>query len=99
MTGNLAPAMTGLRVYVGHYGQTLRSGEKSEEARAFYANGMTDDEARRLLVGGRVSYVIYGPFERAISDDFKAPAWLTLVERVGDVEIFRVNEDGKDSEE
>jgi hypothetical protein len=98
-TGNLAPSMTGLRVYLGHYGQTLRSGEKSEEVRAFYANGMTDEEARSLLVGQRVSYVIYGPFERAISEEFIAPAWLTLAMRVGDVEIFRVNEDGKDSGE
>ena len=99
MTGNLAPYVTGLRVYLGHYGQTLRSGEKEEEVRAFFTNGMTDEEARRLLVGQRVSYVIYGPFERAISDNFTAPAWLILAERVGDVEIFRVSEDGKDSQE
>jgi hypothetical protein len=99
MTGNIAPYATGLRVYLGHYGQTLRSGEKEEEVKAFYTNGMTDEEARRLLVVRRVSYVIYGPFERAISDGFIAPAWLTLAERFGDVEIFRVIEDGKDSEE
>ncbi|MFP5260786.1 MAG: hypothetical protein ACLGJB_02630 [Blastocatellia bacterium] len=98
-TGNIAPSMTGLRVYVGHYGQTIDSGEKEEEVRTFYTNAMTGDAARRLLEGGRVAYVIYGPFERAISDDFIAPDCLTLARRVGDVEIFRVIKDGKDSEE
>ncbi|HVG18534.1 MAG TPA: hypothetical protein VNI02_05735 [Blastocatellia bacterium] len=99
MTGNIAPSMTGLRVYVGHYGQTLSSGEKSEEVTAFYTNGMTDEAARRLLAGPRVSYVIYGPFERAISDGFVPPAWLALARRVGSVEIFRVIEDGKAAKE
>jgi hypothetical protein len=99
MTGNIAPAITGMRVYLGHYGQTLRSDEKQEEVRAFYTNSMTYEEARRRLVGQRVSYVIYGPFERAISEAFARPAWLTLAERKGDVEIFKVVEDGKDSEE
>jgi hypothetical protein len=98
-TGNIAPSMTGLRVYVGHYGQTIDSGGKEEEVRAFYTNDMTSDAARRLLRGRHVGYVIYGPFERAISGDFMAPAWLTLARRVGDVEIFRVTKDGKDSEE
>lgn len=93
MTGNLAPSVTGLRVYLGHYGQTLRSGEKEQEVRAFYSGVMTSEEARRLFAEQRVSYVIYGPFERAIADDFIAPVWLTLAQRVGDVEIFEVVDD------
>ena len=99
MTGNIAPSITGLRVYLGHYGQTIKSAEKEQEVRAFYTNSLTDEEARGLLVSQRESYVIYGPFERAISQDFIAASWLVSVHHVGDVEIFRVVEDGKESQE
>ena len=99
MTGNIAPSITGTRVYLGHYGQTLRSGEKEEAVRAFYTNSLTDEEARSLLVSNRVSYVIYGPFERAISPDFMAASWLVPAQHIGGVEIFKVVEDGKASQE
>jgi hypothetical protein len=99
MTGNIAPSITGTRVYLGHYGQTIRSGEKGEEVRAFYTNNLADEEARSLLASQRVNYVIYGPFERAISEDFKAASWLVPLQRVGDVEIFKVVDDGRNSQE
>jgi len=98
LTGNLAPSITGSRVYLGHYGQTLRSGEKEEQVSAFYTNGMTDEDARSLFAGLRAIYVIYGPFERAISGDFRPPRWLTPVARFGNVDIFRVVDDGKERE-
>ena len=92
LTGNIAPGMTGLRVYLGHYSFTLYAREKSEQVAAFYSGGLTGESARRLIESERVKYVIYGPFERAISDGFVAPAWLTLVRSEGNVEVYRVNE-------
>jgi len=91
-TGNLAPSMTGLRVFLGHYAQTLRSDEKSAQVAAFYANTMTSEGARELFAEHRVRYVIYGQVEREISSAFAPPDWLKLAYRSGDVEIFEVTE-------
>lgn len=92
LTGNVAPSATGLRVFLGHYAQTLRSDEKGSQVTAFYANAINDEVARKLFGEHRVRYVIYGPFERGISNTFIAPAWLKLVHRVGDVELFALSE-------
>jgi len=91
-TGSLAPSMTGLRVFLGHYAQTLRSDDKSAQVVAFYANTMTSAGARELFAEHRVRYVIYGQFEREISSAFTPPDWLRLAYRNSDVEVFEVNE-------
>jgi len=90
LTGNLAPSMTGLCVYLGHYGQTINSDEKGAQVSAFFTGAMSDEDARRLFREQRVSYVVYGEFERAISHNFVPPAWLSLAFRAGDVEVFEV---------
>jgi hypothetical protein len=89
-TGNLAPSITGRRVYLGHYGQTIASDEKGRQVAAFYSGVMDERAARQLFRDHRISHVIYGPFEREISPNFVAPAWLKLVHRAGDVEIYSV---------
>lgn len=90
LTGNLAPSMTGLRVFLGHYGQTMRSDEKGAQVTAFYTNVLTGESARALFIEHRVRFVIYGPFEQAISKSFEPPVWLASVHRVGNVQVFEV---------
>jgi hypothetical protein len=90
VTGNMAPSRTGLRVFFGHYAQTIQSDQKAEQVTAFYSNAMSEDAKRRLFDAHRVSYVIYGPFERRISREFVPPPWLTLVHRAGEVDLFEV---------
>jgi hypothetical protein len=90
LTGNIAPSMTGLRVYLGHYGQTLRSGEKGEQVTLFYRGELADYAARDLFTEHRVSYVIYGPFERAIGEAPAVPSRLSLAYQSGDVRVFKV---------
>ena len=92
LTGNVAPSMTGLRVFLGHYAQTLRSDEKSARVTAFFTNTMTDKAARELFAEHRVRYIIYGQFEREISSAFAPPNWLKLAHRSGDVVIYEVSE-------
>jgi hypothetical protein len=96
LTGNIAPSMTGLRVYLGHYGQTLRSGEKGEQVTLFYRGELADGAARELFAENRVSYVIYGPFERAIGKAPDVPSWLLLAYQSGDVRVFKVAEQMSD---
>jgi hypothetical protein len=93
LTGSLAPSMTGLRVFLGHYGQTMNSDEKGGQVTAFYTGAMRDEAAHQLFIEHRVRYVIYGQFERAISDSFVPPSWLKLAYSVGDVEIFELLEE------
>ena len=93
LTGNLAPSMTGLKVFLGHYAQTLRSDQKGAQVTEFYANTMGEEAARQLFTEHRVRYIIYGQFERAISSTFRAPSWLNLAYRSGDVEVFEVTEE------
>ena len=90
LTGNIAPSMTGMRVFLGHYAQTLRSDEKGPLVTAFYSNTVGDHEIRKLFAEHRVRYIFYGPFERAISDAFVPAPWLRLSHRVGDVVIFEM---------
>ena len=90
LTGNVAPSMTGLRVFLGHYAQTLHSDEKGIQVTAFYTNAMTEQTARKLFAEHRVRYVMYGQFEREISSSFAPPNWLTLAYRAGEVEVFEV---------
>jgi hypothetical protein len=93
LTGNVAPSMTGLHVFLGHYGQTIRSDEKGAQVTAFYAGALSDKTARLLFTEHKVRYVVFGPFERAINDSFRAPIWLKLVYDHGDVEVFEVTQD------
>ena len=93
LTGNLAPSMTGLHVFLGHYGQTIRSDEKGAQVTAFYTGALSDEAARQLFSEHRVRFVVYGPFERAISDSVAAPTWLKLAYRNGGVEVFEVTQE------
>ena len=90
LTGNLAPSMTGLRVFLGHYGQTINSSEKGTQVTAFYTGAMSEEMARKVFFENRVRYVIFGEFERAVSETFAPPSFLRLVYRAGDVEVFEV---------
>jgi len=92
LTGNVAPSMTGLRVFLGHYAQTLRSDEKGAQVTAFFTNTMTGQAARELFAENRVRYIIYGQLEREISSAFVPPTWLKLAYRGGDVEIYELAE-------
>src|SRR5262249_8583024 len=92
LTGNIAPSMTGSRVFLGHYAQTLASDEKGTLVSAFYTNSMTDEEAKQLFQRYRVRFIVYGPYEREISSNFDPPRWLTVAFQNDVVTIFEVPE-------
>jgi hypothetical protein len=60
---------------------------------AFFTGSLNDEAARHLFAEHRVRYVIYGPFERAISGSFNPPGWLVLAYRAGDIEVFSVTQE------
>ncbi|MFY9573348.1 MAG: hypothetical protein WAV20_18270 [Blastocatellia bacterium] len=90
LTGNIAPSATGLRVFLGHYGQTINSDEKGAEVTDFYTEALGERATRQLFAAHRVRFVIFGPFERAMFPGFAPPRCLRPAYRQGDVEIFEV---------
>ncbi len=71
-TGNVLPAWTDLKAYVGHGPETVDAGQKKEIARQFFA-GTLDAAAQRDLLAV-VDYVFAGPLEAAEAGD-ASPAW------------------------
>jgi hypothetical protein len=89
-TGNMAPSLSGLRVYIGHYDLTVHCRDKRDQVEAFYTGRMAGVEARDLLVTNRTTYCLYGPFEREIAPEFSPPDCLAPVYNAGDVQLFKV---------
>jgi hypothetical protein len=67
-TGNAVPAYTALVPYIGHGPETLDLEHKAELVAAFYQGPTHAVERRALLASGRISFVIFGPHERALGD-------------------------------
>lgn len=91
LTGNIAPSITGLRVYLGHYGQTLQSDEKGKRVTALYRGDLSGDAACSTFEQNGVSFVVYGPFEHATSERFDPPPCVKLIRSFGEVHLFKVS--------
>lgn len=81
--GNVLPAYTNLRPYVGHGPETLRYEEKTAEAEAYFA-GETPPAARAALYEG-VDYVFFGLGD---TPAFLGEGELTLIYEADGVTIF-----------
>jgi len=89
-TGNMAPSLSGSRVYIGHYDLTVHCRDKQDQVEAFYTGRMSSEEAQDLLVVNHATYCLYGPFEREIAPEFSPPDCLAPVYNAGDVQLFKV---------
>jgi len=64
-TGSYIAARAGNRVFLGHWAETMNYAQKVEEAKSFF--GPASDEWRKALLRDyNISYLFYGPRERAI---------------------------------
>jgi len=90
LTGNFIPGRSGNRVYLGHWSETVRLKEKESEVRRFFQS-MDNRERDDFINKERISYLFYGPDERALGS-FNPFQWtqLSSVYRNRDVTIFRV---------
>jgi hypothetical protein len=80
-TGNILPAWTDLRAYVGHGPETVDAQRKEEVARQFFA-GTLDPAAQQELLAV-VDYVFFGTQEQALAGNgstFKLPPALPPAE-------------------
>lgn len=91
-TGNVAPAYTGQPVYVGHWDQTVGFAKRKQEAEHFFARG------KPPFGFDQVSYIFYGPEERAVNPRFQPPAgWVSVLSHGGVVVYHRVSAASKPS--
>ncbi|MDA8188938.1 MAG: hypothetical protein M0T85_12420, partial [Dehalococcoidales bacterium] len=67
-TGNLIPAIAGNTVVLGHWAETIHLQEKKRLVKSFFSERTNDSERRAILSRFGVSYVLYGPNERALGD-------------------------------
>jgi hypothetical protein len=67
-TGNFVPAYTPLVAYIGHGPESVFLAQKQPRVAAFYQSAIGDAERLRLLMDGRIKWVLFGPHERALGD-------------------------------
>jgi hypothetical protein len=90
-TGNLIPAWTGRRVFLGHWSESLDWPEREEQVRAFFAADTPDAWRLALLRQHTITYVFRGTEERTLGDfDPAAASWLEPAFRSGEVVVYRV---------
>jgi hypothetical protein len=101
-TGNVLPAYTHLRPFMGHGPETLEWQHKTALVEEFFGNQMSADERAMLynsvclesqpaLCSAPIRYVIYGPLERTLAPEGMLPNWVeewTLIYDEDDYQIY-----------
>jgi hypothetical protein len=94
--GGYIPAQTGRRVFWGHWCETIHLDDKRRDAATIFSSATPDSTRRNLLTKYGVSYIFYGPGERALGG--WAPdssSWLTRMATFGSVTIYRAQAQSK----
>ncbi len=97
-TGNVIPAWTHLRVYMGHGPETLNWQFKTARLEYFYADSMNAAERANFFAhpcgitftcAGPIRYVMWGPLERALAPD-ASPSWAATLTPIYDADGYRI---------
>jgi hypothetical protein len=90
-TGNALPAYAPLVAYIGHGSETAFLAAKLPRVAAFYQAATPAADRLALLGDGRIAYVIFGPWERALGDFDPAGApYLQLHDQSGAYLVYEV---------
>lgn len=89
--GQFVPVYSDARTMLGHWAQTANFYDKQEQVAAFFAPGLGDAERRALLTRYGVTYILYGPEERALGafDPARSPL-LEPAQQTDSVVVYRV---------
>lgn len=88
--GNIIPARTGLRVFVGHGHQTVHYEEKKQLANQFFADDQDQGKADFLRQAG-IDYIFFSYIEDRLGDfNPSTKPYLELVYSQSEVEIYQV---------
>ena len=72
-TGNYLPAFTHTVSFIGHSGYTYNRESKEKEVREFFANELTLQEAKTMLMNNKIDLIFQGPDEKPIYNDYLYP--------------------------
>jgi hypothetical protein len=93
-TGNVIPAYTNLRPFVGHGPESLFALAKTDQTLAFFGGQMEESQRQALYAEFAIRYIFYGPLEckRAVEAgaDPAAPAWVGDADLVYDAEGYQI---------
>jgi len=90
-TGNLVPAWTGCRVFLGHWAESPDWLEREAQVQTFFDAATTDAWRMAFLRQYDIRYVLHGPQERALGGfDPNRSEYLKRVFRQGDISLYRV---------
>ena len=90
-TGNYLPAQANIHVYVGHLYETIDYQKKVERSEAFFANHLSEAEARAFLRNNRIDWLFIGQQEAATPFQPETKPYLTQAFAQGDSAVYRVN--------
>jgi hypothetical protein len=88
-TGNVIPAYTNQRPYVGHGPETMFAIQKTATMEQFFANGMDAEARKKLYQSVNADYIFYGPVERALANG-APPNWLPDAHLLYDAEGYQI---------
>lgn len=86
MLGNYIPVLTGRKVFLGHWAETLNFGEKLKIAMAIWKGRLSPDEAKNLFRQHKIRYAVETDFEQGASGG------QCELHRYGEV-LFQINDD------
>ncbi|GBC99029.1 hypothetical protein HRbin17_01550 [bacterium HR17] len=91
MLGNYLPVLTGRKVFVGHWAETLRFADKLRTAVAIWSGALPADQARQLFRRHRLRYALETEFERGATGGATALAnYGSVVFQLGDDKVIRL---------
>jgi len=97
-TGNVLPAWTHLRTYMGHGPETIQWSEKTKMLQTFYADTLTAVQradffahpcAPTFACAGSIRYILDGPLEQKLMPN-DSPQWTTGLTLVYDKAGYRI---------
>jgi len=102
--GNYIPILTGRRVFIGHWGGTVKAAEKLRLARKIWRGELSVEEAKRVFRKHRLRYALATVYERhstkprhegercaGLREQFRLDKYGEVVFRVGEDAIYRLN--------
>src|SRR5207248_2858938 len=89
-SGELLPAWAGVRVYVGHYSETLNYFEKIRNVGSVLTPGTSPAVVQAFLRTNGITLVYWGPDEERTGFEPDGQLYLEAVHREGTVAIYRV---------
>jgi arabinosyltransferase C len=90
-TSCLIPAMSGRRVWAGHWGETPGFESKFRQLRTFFDPGTPSDWRRQFLAQAGITHIFVGANERALArDSLTREPFLQPVHRLGEVMLYKV---------